>query len=143
MVAAAAMREAKRLLMKNEVDLDNDPLYMPINAYAHDALLAEAQVIDTDYSDNPVLMEGKVVRFLGINFIHTERVLSGTDDQSGTSTIIPCWAKSGMYLGFWDDIKTDISQRKDLQGLPYQAYAYGTFGATRLEEKKVTKVWVR
>lgn len=139
----AKLRKAKKLLMAANVDLEFDPLYCPINAAAHDALLQEAQVIDMDYSDHPVLMEGKITRFLGINFIHTELVTTATDDQSGTSTQIPVWAKSGMYLGLWDDIKTDISQRKDLQGLPYQAYAYGTFGATRLEEKKNVRIWAR
>jgi hypothetical protein len=48
-----------------------------------------------------------------------------------------------MYLGIWDDVKSDISQRKDLEGLPYQAYVDGTFGATRLEEKKNVRIWVR
>lgn len=139
----AKLRAAKKLLMAAEVDLDFDPLYCPINAYAHDALLQEAQIIDMDYNEQPVLMEGKITRFLGINFIHSERVTKATDDLSGSSFQIPVWAKSGMYLGLWDDIKTDISQRKDLQGLPYQAYAYGTFGATRLEEKKNVRIWVR
>jgi hypothetical protein len=41
-----------------------------------------------------------------------------------------------MYLGIWNDIRTDVSQRKDKGGLPWQVYVYGTFGATRLEEKK-------
>lgn len=144
-LTVAKLRKAKLLLMQAEVDLDNDPLYMAINAYAHDSLLAEAQVIDTDYSDMPVLQEGKITRYLGINFIHTERVnaFAGTDDQAGTSYLLPVWAKSGLYLGLWDDIKSDISQRKDLQGLPYQAYCYGTFGATRLEEKKNCMIYVR
>lgn len=139
----AKLRVAKKLLMAAEVDLDFDPLYMPINAYAHDALLQEVQVIDMDYSDMPVLVEGKITRFMGINFVHSERVTQATDDLAGTSYQLPVWAKSGMYLGIWDDIKTDIAQRKDLQGLPYQAYVYGTFGATRLEEKKNVRVWVR
>jgi hypothetical protein len=45
-----------------------------------------------------------------------------------------------MHLGMWNDISADISQRKDLGGLPYQVYLYGTFGATRLEEKRVVQV---
>lgn len=139
----AKLRTAKKLLMAAEVDLDFDPIYMPINAYAHDALLQEAQVIDMDYSDMPVLVEGKISRYMGINFIHSERVTKATDDLGGSSYQLPVWAKSGMYMGIWDDIKTDIRQRGDLQGLPYQAYVYGTFGATRLEEKKNVRIWVR
>lgn len=139
----AKLRVAKKLLMAAEVDLEFDPLYMPINAYAHDALLQEVQIIDMDYSDMPVLVEGKINRFMGINFIHSERVTLGTDDLSGSSYQLPVWAKSGMYMGIWGDVKTDISQRKDLEGLPYQAYVDGTFGATRLEERKNVRIWVR
>lgn len=142
-LTVAKLRQAVRLLMAREVDLDNDPLYLPINAKAHDSLLQETQIIDMDYGNMPVLVEGKIKRFLGINFIHTERVLSGTDNLAGTSDFLPVFAKSGMYLGMWEDIKTDISQRKDLQSLPFQAYAYGTFGASRLEESKVALIYAR
>lgn len=140
-LTVAKLREGKRILLTNEVDLDQDEIYMAINGTNHDSLLAEVQVISTEFNDKPVMVEGKVVRFLGVNLIHTELVSTGTDDQSGTSTALPMWAKSGGYAGIWMDMITDVSQRKDLQSLPYQAYVMGTFGGTRLEEKKVCKVW--
>ncbi len=140
-LTVAKLRAAKKILLQNEVDIDADPIYCAINAANHDSLLAEVQVVSTEFNDKPVLVEGKIERFLGINFIHTELLATGTDDQSTTSTAVPMWAKSGMYLGVWNDIMTDVSQRKDLQGLPYQAYVFGTFGGTRLEEKKVVKIW--
>jgi hypothetical protein len=139
----AKLRAAKKILLTNEVDLDVDQIYSAINAINHDTLLSEVQVISTDFNDHPVMVEGKVTRFLGIDFIHTELVTTGTDDQSGTSTACPVWAKSGAYLGLWNDVSSDVSQRKDLRSLPYQAYVYGTFGATRLEEKKVVQIWAR
>lgn len=143
-MSVAKLREAKRILMANEVDLEFDPLFCAITSKEHDALLAEVQVIDADYNGGkPVLEEGKITRFLGINFIHTELVQSGVDDAAGTSNLIPIWAKSGMHLGLWNDIETKISQRDDLQGLPWQAYAKATVGATRLDEKRVVKVYCR
>ena len=68
---------------------------------------------------------------------------TGTDDAAGTSTQVPMWLKSGMGLGVWGDIMTDVSQRKDLTSLPWQVYVKLTIGATRLEEKKVVKIWSR
>ena len=56
---------------------------------------------------------------------------------------MPCLGEMGAYLGIWQDIMTDVSQRKGLRGLPYQAYVMGTFGGTRLEEKKVVQIWAR
>lgn len=142
-LTVAKLRAAKKILLANEVDLDSDTIWCAINATNHDALLAETQVISSDFNDTKVLVEGKIMKFLGVNFIHTELLTTGTDDQSGTSTSVPMWAKSGAYLGSWMDMKTDVSQRKDLQGLPFQAYVMGTFGATRLEEKKVVQIWTR
>lgn len=138
------LREAKRLLMSHDVEPE-DPIFAAISAKEHDALLNEIQIISSDFNsgDAPVLKEGKVTRFLGVNFIHTERVLTATDDQSGSSHSIPIWAKSGMYLGEWEAINASISQRHDLQGEPWQVYVKGTFGATRLEEKKIIRVWCR
>lgn len=130
------LREGKKLLMSYEVDLEADTLTCVVTAKQHDDLLAEAQVVSTDFNDRPVLVEGKVTRFLGINIVHSERlVLKETDNRR-----VPLFAKSGMYLGLWNDISTSISKRNDLRGEPWQAYAIGTFGATRLEENKVIEI---
>jgi len=90
-----------------------------------------------------VLVEGLVTRFLGFDFIHTELLGTGTDDTATTSNMIPAWAQSGMYYGSWQSQITDISQRKDLKGLPWQAYVMMTGGAARLELQKTIRIWCR
>ncbi len=140
-LTVAKLRAAKKILLQNEVDLDQDQIFCAINAAAHDNLLSEVQVISQEFNDKPVMVEGKITRFLGVDFIHTELLSTGTDDQSGTSTAIPMWAKSGAYLGIWNDINSKITERPDLESIPYQAYVKGTFGGTRLEEKKVVQIW--
>ena len=135
-LTVAKMREAKLLLMAAEVDLDNDPISMPVTAKQHDNLLAEVQITSLDFNEKPVMVEGNVTRFLGFNILHTELL-----DVDGSSyRKVPAYGKSGMVLATWNDITTDISQRKDLAGLPFQVYVFGTFGATRLEEKKVVQI---
>jgi hypothetical protein len=134
-LTVAKLREAKKKLMAADVDLENDPMFCAINATAHDNLLAEAQVISTDFNDKPVLVEGRIMRFLGINFIHTELLESSSGD-----TLVPVWVKSGVYLGSWNEMGTDISKRNDLSGLPWQAVVSMTAGATRLEEEKVVQI---
>jgi len=135
-LTVAKLRKAKRLLMANQVDIDSDPLTVVVTARQHDDLLAEAQVISMDYTDRPVLMDGKITRFLGMDFVHCERL----DTDGSSYRRVPVFAKSGMYLGIWDDVKTDISQRKDLQSMPWQAYVTMTAGATRLEENKIIEI---
>ena len=129
------LREAKKILMANEVDIDNDPLFVIITAEQHDDLLNEAQAISLDYNTRPVLVDGKITAFMGFNFIHTERL--GVDGSSYRR--VPAFAKSGMHLGMWNDINTMISERAD-KGYATQVYVKGTFGATRTEEKKVVEI---
>lgn len=135
-LTVAKLREAKRVHLANEVDLDMDPLCAIVTSVQHDNLLAEAQVVSTDFNDRPVLVEGNVTRFLGITIKHCERI----EQDSNSYRRVPIYAKSGMYLGMWNDMETSISQRNDLRGEPWQAYVKMTLGATRLEEKKVVEV---
>ena len=129
------LREAKKILMQNEVDIDNDPLFCIITASQHDDLLNEAQAISLDYNTRPVLVDGKITAFMGFNFIHTERLpLNGSSQRR-----VPAFAKSGMHLGLFNDINTMISERAD-KGYATQVYVKGTFGATRTEEGKVVEI---
>lgn len=130
--------KAVRKLMKSQfIDFEVEDPYIGITAEDDAALLDEIQIISADFNggDKPVLKDGKIDYFLGFTFIHTELIetlLAGTNEVT-----LPVWVKSGMYLGTWDEIKNDVSQRKDLQGLPWQLYTTMTAGATRLEENKV------
>lgn len=136
----AKLKGVIEVAMSHNIDLDNDPLYCAIPAKDHSALLDEIQIISSEFNggDRPVLKDGKVSSFLGIQFIHCELVESLA---AGTNEVnIPVWCKSGMHLGMWNDITTSISKRNDLQGEPWQAYAKATFGATRIEEKKVFNI---
>jgi hypothetical protein len=126
---------AKRQLMENEVDLDNDTIYMAITAAQHEDLLAMADIKTIDSNSTKVLVDGRVRAFLGINFITTERIPGAGDDP----TNCPMWAKSGMHLTTWNDITTKISERED-KSYATQVYCKATIGATRLEAGKVVKI---
>lgn len=135
-MTVAKLREAKKMLLAAEVDLDTDSIYCAMTAEQLDNLFAEAQVVSTDFNDRPVLVDGKLTRFMGINFIHSELIpVDGSNYRR-----VPIWAKSGMHLGVWKDVTTDISQRKDLTGIPWQLYLKMSMGATRTEEKKIIEV---
>jgi hypothetical protein len=148
----AKLRAAKKLLLQAEVDVDNDPLYIAISAQQNDNLLNEAQAISLDYNTKPVLVDGKISSFMGFNFIHSERIpgaanfntsinsaITSSDADgsyvAGSRWILPCWAKSGVALGIWNDISASVDRRPDKRN-SWQVYVTGTFGATRLEEKR-------
>lgn len=131
------LRRAKRILMANEVDIDNDKLFVAITAQQHDDLLAETQAISLDFNTRPVLVEGRIMGFMGFNFIHTE--LLQTETTGNNDRRCPAWAMSGMHMGLWNEIMTRIDERKD-KSYETQVFVRGTFGATRKEEGKVVEI---
>lgn len=108
-----------------------------ISAKQNRNLMDEVQVINADYNgEKAVVNDGFVMSWGKVDFIHSERLPVNGSSQ----TRVPMYVKEGMHLGMWQDLSADVSQRKDLAGLPWQVYLYGTFGGTRLEEKKVVEL---
>lgn len=145
-MSVSKLREAKRLLLKAGVDLDNDPLFAAITSYEHNYLLNEAQAISLDYNDRPVLVDGRIKSFMGFNFVNVE--FSDTTSYPNASAslvngssqqLVPVWAKSGMMLGTWNDVSISVDRRADKRNST-QVYATGTFGGTRLQENKVVQI---
>ena len=131
----AKLRQARRILMGNEVDVAMDPLYIAVTATQLDELLGTTEVTSSDYNTVKTLVSGDIDTFLGFKFIQCERL--GTDGSGDRRCI--AWAKSGLHLGLWNDITTKISERAD-KSYATQVYVKGTFGATRTEEKKVVEI---
>lgn len=128
-----------QLLLANEAwdPSDGGRLTCVITAKQNRNLMDEIQVINSDYNgDKAVVNDGFVMSWGKIDFIHSERL----PNDGSSYRRIPLYPKEGMHLGMWQDLSADVSQRKDLAGLPYQVYLYGTFGGTRLEEKKVVEI---
>lgn len=108
-----------------------------IKAKQNRNLMDEIQIINSDYNGNKMVSDAGYVQSWGpIDFIHSERLAQNGSSQDRC----PMYTKSGMHLGLWQDLSSDVSQRKDLAGLPWQVYLFGTFGGTRLEEKKVVEL---
>lgn len=140
----AKVRGIIKQFRKDFVDFDTDQINLLVTAEEHDDLLAETQVISLDYNDRPVLVDGRVTRFLGVNFIPLEFTNSTFYDSatsliSGTVDLLPAWTTSGMHLGIWNDVTTRVSERPD-KSYATQVYVKGTYGATRIEEKRVLQV---
>lgn len=134
-LTVAKLRDAKRILMANEVDVDFDPLYIIVTAQQIDDLLATTEVTSSDYNTVKALVQGDVNTFMGFNFVHCERL--GVDGSSDRRVI--AFAKSGMHLGMWNDINARMDERAD-KSYATQVYTKATFGATRTEEGKVVEI---
>lgn len=135
-LTVAKLRGAKRKLRAAQNDFDRDPLICVVNAKMEDDLLKEAQIIGREYNDQMVLKEGKIESYLGIQFVHCERL------TTSTHFLCPLMVKSALHMKTWEDITTSVTQRTDLRGDPWQTYAMATFGAVRTDERKIVQILV-
>jgi hypothetical protein len=136
---ASALNVAKlqsaiqKLMLANKGEL-NESVYGAISSYEHDSLLKEMQVVNKDYGNSAVLVDGKVKRFMGVDFIITERLTITLGNR-----LIPLWLKSGMHLGMWDEVRAEIGPRAD-KGYATQVYLAMTLGATRTQLGKQIRI---
>ena len=132
----AKLKNAVKILRKGLKGNPNETVYCAIGADEMDSLMAEVMVTSSDFNGGkPVLKDGMIDFFMGVRFILTELVT-----VTSSVAYCPMWIKSGAHLGNWGSLSTDVSQRKDLAGHPWQAYVKMSIGATRLEEEKVVQV---
>ena len=130
----------KELMGSQFIDFDREEVYLGLTSKDESELLKQVQITSNQFNggERPVLKDGRVTRFLGINFIHVELLETAS---AGTNEVnIPVWVKSGMHLGMWNDITTSVQKNMQLKGEPWESYIYMTAGATRVEENKVYNI---
>lgn len=132
------LRAVRKLAQSQFVDFSFERPVMALNAKAHDDLLALTQVISTDFNTKPVLVDGMVTSFLGIDFVMNEQIPT---DSSGYYRL-PFWVPSGVGEATWFDIKTDIRELPNYKGKPMLIEAESCIEYTRLEENKCYEVKV-
>lgn len=136
-LTVAKMIETKRIFRHFHNDLEMDPPCMVIGSKQESDLLNQVQVVSTDYNDKPVLVDGRVRRFLGFDIEVSERLQQTT---VGSTRGVIAFVKSGLYLGMWKDLTNRVSIRNDLSSEPWDLYTQAMFGATRLQPGKVVQI---
>ena len=136
-LTVAKLIEAKRIFRHYHNDLDSEELTIIAGSRQESDLLKQTEVASKDYNDKPVLVEGKVIRFMGFNTVFMERVPETT---AGSIRGVLAFVKSGLYLGMWKDITNRISIRNDLTSEPWDLYTQVMFGATRTQPGKVLQI---
>lgn len=136
-LTVAKLIEARRILVKNQVDLDTDPITLVIGSQQEADLLNQVQVVSSEFNDKPILVDGRVRRFLGFDIVTSERLGVASNVRS-----VIAFSKSGLYLGMWKDLTNRVSIRNDLSGEPWDLYTAASSGATRLEPGRVVEILV-
>ena len=157
----AKIREARAILQKNGVDLD-DPLntaYLAVTPAQIEDLLGSTQATSADFMNVKTLVSGGIDTFYGFKiivsnllpFVATDTNVanlswSASDVPEVSSTddnVRACfaWVKSGIRSAVGMGIETDIAKRADKR---FNWYAYSAMrcGAVRMEEEKVVQIQV-
>lgn len=127
--------ECKRRFRAAFVDVDAEPMVFVAGSRQEANLLNQTQVVSTDFNARPVLVDGRVVSFMGFGFVWSERLAKPSNDR-----LCLAWVKSGMHLGIWDEVESDAHQRFDLEANPWELSTTMSVGATRLEQYRVLRV---
>ena len=135
-LTVAKLIEARRILQHYHPDLDTDPATIVIGSQQESDLLKQVEIVSTEFNDRPVLVDGRLRRFLGFDIVVSERLQVNTDPSREVSVFV----KSGMYLGLWADMVNRVSIRNDLSSEPYDVYTKSSYGATRTQPGKVLQI---
>ena len=135
------LRRAYSLFGKADVDLSapGNELYIAVTQQQMDDLLEGVDVKNSLYSAMMDLYSGKTNKFMGFNFVHTER-LNKAESGDGFVRTCAAWCKSGVILGTSQEIKMTVNTRPDKNNI-WQAEAKMRCGATRIEDEKVVQIF--
>lgn len=155
----AKIREARAILQKNGVDLD-DPMneaYLAVTPTQIEDLLGDEKATSADYMNVKALVAGSIDSFYGFkivvsNLIPFANTTSGEVAYTNWTNDVPdadpnadkiracfAWVKSGIRTGTGINIETDIAKRADKR-FNYYAYSVMRCGAVRMEEEKVVQI---
>ena len=157
----AKIREARAILQKNGVDLD-DPMneaYLAVTPTQIEDLLGNTEATSADFMNVKALVSGGIDTFYGFKIVVSNLLpfvatdtnvanlswsasdvpeVSSTDDNVRANF---AWVKSGIRSAVGMGIETDIAKRADKR---FNWYAYSAMrcGAVRMEEEKVVQIQV-
>jgi len=125
------------IVESNDVDMDSNNVYLLVNARGREDLLADSNFTSHDFQNVKALAGRELPSFRGIQLVHTERLPAHT--AGSVYRAILC-TDNALKVAKGMDPVVDISQRKDIQDLPFQIYTKQAFGAVRMEEGLVVDI---
>jgi hypothetical protein len=141
-LSVAKLNEARRILEKNHA-FDFDPqATLVIGSQQHADLRNQAQVTSADFNKNGgVLNNGIVTQFMGFDIVVSERLAVVTDkDSKANCRSCLAFSKAAIYLGVWQDMKTEVFRLPTLSSNPWDVNVMLSIGATRTQLGQIVQV---
>lgn len=135
-LTVAKIIEARRILEHYHNNLERDPPVIIMGSQQKSDLYNQVQFTSTEFRSTAVYDQGgRLKEFMGCSFAVSERL----SVSSSVRTVL-MFPKSGVILGMWKDMETNIDQRIDLSGRPWQVTTRTMFGSVRSQNGKVVSI---
>ena len=130
----AKLLNAKKILLNNDVDTDEEPMYVVVGPDQLEALLNVTTNTSIDHNSVRALMNAEIQTWAGFHFIISTRLA-----KVGNIRSCFAWAKSGIGLAMNGSPNIRISERSD-KNYSTQCFVECSLGATRIEDEKVVQL---
>lgn len=140
-LSKAKLIEIRRQLGLADVDIENEPIIMLVDADAQANLLEIEEYVNVDYTNQKVLDTGELKPWLGFRFIPTNLGNQKAYPRShqlfnvGGVNRLPVFVPSGLHRGVWTEFWGKVSERDDKQ-YSWQFYAEAESAVVRMKEEK-------
>lgn len=136
------LKDAQKILMANDVDIDREELFLAVNAAGYTQLLKDAGVVSRDFVvDTRTNPDGNLpVRLAGFKIIHSERLTSytGTSAASDDRPAI-AFARSAIRLGTNTGMELSVD-RVPMKLNNFLVLLKTTFGVGRIHDEKLVDI---
>jgi len=126
---------ALRLLEEQDIHIEDEEIYLGLNAKEVEDLYSDITYVNTDYRSKSVLEEKRVREILGVTILTTSR-FPNLDADTHRSFL---WCKRGMYYGDFEPVTTTV-ERNPAKKYRLHPYMENWFGATRGEDQLVIEI---
>ncbi len=135
------VKYAKSTMETAEAIKPGEEVFIVLTSWQKMQLIRDAQVTNIFYSQDRVLIEGQIEKFLGCTFIHSELVpnTATTSVNTGQATAI-MYPQSAVEFAWLEPLHGRVDPRVDLRGEVWQLKALGSFGAVRMFEERVATI---
>ena len=124
------LKALRTAMLRIESIQQEDTLPMLVTAYQLEELLAQDEIINSDYSVRKNLAEGNITTFMGYRFILCERLplTSGVDGDERRCMV---FTPKALKLTIGSDLKGDMWRDPSKKNIPYMHFKQ-SIGASRM-----------
>ena len=131
---------ARRYLQAAQVDVGMEQLFFSGNSQQTEELFRDLTYISHDYRNGkPLDSPDQPQQILNITILPPNDGAAAFANADGSTAVAALWAKSALWWGEFDPLRTDVPLRADKMNRPHPQMEQW-LGATRSEDAKVVKI---